>query len=161
MSYNSSTGVLAAGQRGAFANVYTGNYATGGRGVATGPGGITAAGRGGTIGNVNTGNQVSGGRGVIYNENTGNATSVAGIKGENGGAVRVGDDVFAGKDGNVYKRTDGGWEQVNRPEPRASTRESSNLNQERYSRDSGAQRSNMNRQATGSMHRSFGGGRRR
>jgi len=161
MAYNSSTGALAAGQRGAVANVYTGNYATGGRGVATGPGGITAAGRGGTVGNVRTGNEVSAGRGVIYNQNTGNATSVAGIKGDNGGALRVGDDVFAGKDGNVYKRTDGGWEQMSRPEPRASTTQSRDLNQERYSRDLGAQRSNMNRSATGSMHRSFGGGRRR
>jgi hypothetical protein len=135
---------------------------------ATGPGGAVVAGRGGTAGNVYTGNEVSGGRGVVYDPNTGNATQIGGIKGENGGAMRVGDDVYAGHDGNVYKRTDGGWEQVTRPptaEPRSTTRpstyDSRSLNQERDARDLGAQRSSMSRGATGSMHRSFGGGRRR
>jgi hypothetical protein len=41
------------------------------------------------------------------------------IKGENAGALRVGDDLYAGHDGNVYKRNEGGgWDSVTRPQPR-------------------------------------------
>ena len=38
--------------------------------------------------------------------------SAAWARGEQGGVARVGDDVYAGQDGNVYKRDEGGgWEQ--------------------------------------------------
>ena len=77
-------------------NVYSGNYAYGGRGSVTNP---------------ENGRTVSGGRITAGNVGTGNQGSAGYIRGENGGAVRVGDDVYAGKDGNVYKRTDGGWDQ--------------------------------------------------
>jgi hypothetical protein len=165
MSYNSSTGVLSAGQRGAVQNVYTGNYAAGGRGAATGPGGRTVIGAGGTAGNVYTGDSVSGGRATIYNRNTGDATHISGIKGDNGGAINVGGNVYAGHDGNVYHKTDNGWQSMvggdggtryTRPTPT----ESRDLDQDRFSREMGAQRYNFNRGSSGMMHRSFGGRRR-
>jgi hypothetical protein len=110
-AYNSRTGNLAVGQRGAVGNVYTGNYAYGQRGVVTNTRtGVTAAGREGTVGNV-YGGQVSGGKGVVYNPNTGRGTSVAGVRGEGGGAVKVGNSYFSDRDGNVYRRSnDGGWQ---------------------------------------------------
>jgi hypothetical protein len=111
-SYNSRTGTLAAGQRSAVGNVYTGNYAYGGRGgaVNTKNGGTVSGGRV-TGGNVYTGNQVTAGR-ISGTTGGGQSGSAAWARGEQGGVARVGDDVYAGKDGNVYKRNEGGgWEQ--------------------------------------------------
>jgi hypothetical protein len=110
-AYNSRTGVAAAGQRAGVQNVYTGDYAAGARGVVQGPGGATAAGSVGTVGNSYTGQSVTAGRGAVYDPNTGNAASAAGVKGENGGVGRVGTDVYAGKDGNVYRHNSDGWQQ--------------------------------------------------
>ena len=111
MSYNSRTGNLSAGQRSAVGNVYSGNYAYGGRGgsVNTGTGGSVSGGRV-TAGNVYTGNQVTAGR-VSGTTGAGESGSAGWVRGEQGGVARVGDDVYAGKDGNVYKRGEGGWEQ--------------------------------------------------
>jgi len=112
MSYNSRTGNLSAGQRSAVGNVYTGNYAYGGRGgtVNTRTGGSVSGGRV-TAGNVYTGNQATAGR-VSGTTAAGESGSAAWARGEQGGVARVGDDVYAGKDGNVYKRTgQGSWEQ--------------------------------------------------
>ena len=152
MSYNSRTGNLAAGQRSAVGNVYSGNYAYGGRGAVTNP---------------ETGRTVSGGRITAGNVGTGNQGSAGYIRGENGGAVRVGDDVYAGKDGNVYKKTDGGWEQrqgdgswsgVQDP---ARTRDLNNENRSRsdgQSRVDGYDRSRAS--GYGNGYRSGGGGTR-
>ncbi len=112
MSYNSRTGNLSAGQRSAVGNVYSGNYAYGGRSgtVNTGTGGSASGGRV-TAGNVYTGNQVTAGR-VSGTTGSGESGSAAWARGEQGGVARVGDDVYAGHDGNVYKRGEGGgWEQ--------------------------------------------------
>jgi hypothetical protein len=112
MSYNSRTGNLSAGQRSAVGNVYTGNYAYGARGgsVNTRTGGSVSGGRV-TAGNVYTGNQVTAGR-VSGTTGAGESGSAAWARGEQGGVARVGDDVYAGKDGNVYKRNgDGSWDQ--------------------------------------------------
>jgi hypothetical protein len=112
MSYNSRTGNLSAGQRSAVGNVYTGNYAYGGRGssVNTRGGGSVSGGRV-TAGNVYTGNQVTAGR-ISGTTGSGQSGSAGYVRGEQGGVARVGDDVYAGKDGNVYKRNgDGGWDQ--------------------------------------------------
>lgn len=110
ISYNSRTGIAAAGQRGAVGNVYTGNYASGARGVATGPGGNVIGGSHVDIGNVNTGNEISGTRGAYYNQSTGEVTKFGGIHGEQGTIGHVGDDVYAGHDGSVYRNTGSGWE---------------------------------------------------
>ena len=93
-------------------NVYTGNYASSGRGVARDTdSGVVAAGRGGTVGNAYTGREVSGGSGTIYNPNTGTTTACRGISGDNGRVVSVNGDIYAGHDGNVYRHTENGWEQ--------------------------------------------------
>lgn len=110
-SYNSRTGVASAGQRAGVQNVYTGNYAAAERGVVQGPGGAAAAGGKVTAGNAATGQSVTAGRGAAYNPNTGAATSAAGVHGSEGGVARVGNDVYAGKDGNVYRHGSEGWQQ--------------------------------------------------
>jgi len=112
MSYNSRTGNISAGQRSAVGNVYSGNYAYGGRGssVNTRGGGSVSGGRV-TAGNVYTGNQATAGR-ISGTTGSGESGSAAWARGEQGGVARVGDDVYAGKDGNVYKRNgDGSWDQ--------------------------------------------------
>jgi hypothetical protein len=112
ISYNSRTGIASAGQRGAVANVYTGNFATGSRGAAVGPGGGAVIGEHGTAGNAYTGNTVSGGKGAYYNPKTGEWTKFGSVTGEGGRTVaHIGDDVYAGGNGNVYRHTDSGWEQ--------------------------------------------------
>jgi len=95
MAYNSRTGNLAAGQRAAVGNVYSGNYAYGGRGSIT---------------NTETGRTVSGGRITAGNARTGESGSAGWMRGENAGAVRVGDDIYAHRDGTVYRRGESGWE---------------------------------------------------
>jgi len=46
---------------------------------------------------------------------TGQSGSAAWARGEQGGVARLGDDIYAGSDGNVYKRNEGGgWEQQQR-----------------------------------------------
>ena len=56
---------------------------------------------------------MSGGRGEVYNANTGQTTSYGRATGAGGGTVApVGDDVSAGKDGNVYRNTGDGWQKA-------------------------------------------------
>lgn len=110
IAYNSRTGVTAAGQRGVVNNVYTGNFAAGSRGVVTGPGGVVAGGARGVAGNTITGNTVAGNKGFVYNPNTGNVTTFGGKRGQDGGVGHIGDDVYAGHDGNVYRNTGDGWQ---------------------------------------------------
>ncbi len=144
MSYNSRTGNLSAGQRSAVGNAYTGNYAYGGRGgsVNTRGGGSVSGGRV-TAGNVYTGNQATAGR-ISGTTAGGESGSAAWARGEQGGVARVGDDVYAGHDGNVYKRNDqGGWDQHtpgggwDRVQDRSST---GSLDAQARARDSGAAR---------------------
>jgi len=52
------------------------------------------------------------GRGAVYNRNTGETTRVGGMSGEQGAVVRVGDDIYGSRDGEVYRRGEGGWEQA-------------------------------------------------
>ena len=115
-SYNSRNGNIAAGQRGAVYNVYSGNYAYGGRGAIT-------SGR--------TGNTITGGRLTVGDAGSGQSGNIGYVRGEGGGTIaRVGDDIYAGRDGNVYRkgengweqRTDGGWNSVDRPTPTGETR---------------------------------------
>jgi hypothetical protein len=183
-SYNSRTGIASAGQRGAVANVYSGNYAAGERGVAAGKNGVVVGGRG-TAGNAFTGNQVSGGRGAYYNRNTGEVTTFGHATGAGGGTVaHIGDDVYAGKDGNIYRNTGSGWEQHSSgggwqpvagsgqgqaPAPRDATARPAagestlSLDQERSARRVGADRAGQYRQSSMNMSRMgrMGGGFRR
>ena len=165
-AYNSRTGVAAAGQRGVVGNVYSGNYASGGRGAAVNTKtGAAIAGKGGTVGTAG-GGEISGGKAAIRGPG-GNTTTVGGIRGDQGGVGRVGDDVYAGRDGNVYKHNEGGgWDQVSRPEPRDQQIDRSQVNRdldrERAGRTNGNQRSGAAR--SGGYHggaRGGGGGARR
>jgi hypothetical protein len=146
MSYNSRTGTVAAGQRGAAGNVFTGNYAYGGRGTAYNP---------------NTGNTVSAGRIGGGNAYTGSHGSAGYVKGDQGGVAHVGDNVYAGKDGNIYKRENGSWDQLNKNGSWNSVKDqnmSRNLDRQHYQpRANGNMRAN-NFRAGGGMR---GGGRRR
>ena len=143
-SYNSRTGTLSAGQRSAVGNVYTGNYAYGSRGgsVNTKTGGSVSGGRV-TGGNVYTGNQVTAGR-ISGTTGDGQSGSAGWVRGEQGGVARVGDDVYAGKDGNVYKRNDqGGWDQQQRDGNWSGVQDrdrTSTLDQQQRARSDGAQR---------------------
>ena len=174
-SYNSRTGVASAGQRGAVRNVYTGNYAAGARGAATGPGGNAAAGARVTAGNAYTGNRVTAGAGAFYNQNTGQVTTGGFARSNNGTTVgRVGDDVYAGRDGNVYRNTGNGWESHtpgagSNWQSNASGSQLQNLDSERAARQSGDARASQFQSSSRSMSRSvsrggmgrMGGGRRR
>lgn len=162
-SYNSRTGIAAAGQRGAVHNAYTGNYAAGRNGVAVGPNGGAIAGERVSAGNVRSGTHVSANRGAVYNPNTGNTTQYGGIHGRDGGAARVGDNVYAGRDGNVYKKTDNGWQSVagsgaNRTRPANNNAQLQNLNRESAARNLGNQRTHNFNHSSQMMNRSFGGG---
>ena len=111
-SYNSRTGTLSAGQRSSVGNVYTGNYraSSSGGAVNTRTGGAAVGGKV-TRGNAYTGNQVTAGAAAVRNPNTGQVTTAAGVRGENGSAVRVGDDLYVGNNGNVTRYSDGGWQE--------------------------------------------------
>ena len=111
-AYNSKTGVASAGQRGGGYNAYTGNYAAGERGTAVNTKtGASATGARGTVGNAYTGNSVTAGRGTVTGAG-GQSTSVAGIHGDDNGVAKVGNNVYADHDGNIYKGGGGsGWSQ--------------------------------------------------
>jgi hypothetical protein len=100
-SYNSVTGRVSAGQRASVSNVYTGGYASGQRGATYNPNtGVSARGGSATVGNAYSGSQTTA-RGV----------QVSGPGGQSASAAKVGNNVYAGHDGNVYKNTGSGWEQ--------------------------------------------------
>jgi hypothetical protein len=129
-------------------------------------------GRTGTAGNVYTGREASGGRGVVYDPKTGEGKSVAAARGEGGaGVARVGDDVYAGRDGNVYRRSEGGWEQRNSSGGWSSASgdaaRGANVDRDYTARSQGTSRTNSYQGASRSMWasrggmRGGGGGRRR
>jgi len=124
-----------------------------------------------------------------YNRWGGKSTSVTGPGGRNVKATQVGNttlakgagsnNVYAGRDGNVYRREEGGnwqqhqkgsgWSDVQRPEPRPSagqlpagdrpSRESvQSLDRQHQSRDVGAQRAQQARSGAGGFQ--GGGGMR-
>jgi len=169
IAYNSRTGAVAAGQRGVVGNVYTGNYAAGSRGVAQGPGGVIAGGARGTAGNAFTGNSANANRGFVYNPATGQGTTFAGASGDRGAVGRIGDDVYAGHDGNVYRNTgDGwqkhtgdGWQPVNAGGAAANAGaqrpELQQLDQARDARTQGMQRNEQLQRSNFEMNHSFGG----
>ncbi len=145
---NTQRGTIGVAGRGQNTNIYTGNTA-GGRGVAIydPKTGIVAGGGTGYVGNIYSGEGASGRGGFAYNTNTGAGVAVGG------------NNVYAGKDGTVYRfdRQNGswsqnsgsGWQTVDKPQPK--------LQQQQSARSYGQMRSqNFSR----SMPR-MGGGRRR
>jgi hypothetical protein len=147
--YNTVTGARYAARGGTNTNVYTGTTVTGGAAAAYNPNtGRISAGQAGTASNVYTGNSAAGARGVNYNPNTGviSGGAAGGVKDGSTGQVTASgrgyayntrtdtgiavgnNNVYAGKDGNVYRynqstgvqqKTSSGWETVQRSADRS------------------------------------------
>jgi hypothetical protein len=164
-TYNSATGRISAGGRGYNTNIYTGNTA-GYRGAASyNPNtGIVAGAGAGFAGNRYTGSGAAGRGGFAYNTNT------------NAGIAAGRNNIYAGKDGNVYRydRQNGswsqnsgnGWQATDRPGGSGNT---PTLQRQQEARTQGTQRSQnfdstrsaaSNRGSVRSTPR-MGGGRRR
>jgi hypothetical protein len=143
--YNTQTGRSTVTGGGNNTNIYTGNTA-GYRGGATyNPNtGIVAGGGAGYVGNIYSGQGSANRGGFVYNTNT------------NAGIAAGRNNVYAGKDGTVYRynrdggnwssNTGNGWKSVNKPETKLQTQQ--------QMRSKGTQRT----QNFNSM-RSFGGAR--
>ncbi len=153
--HNTQTGRTTVAGRGANTNVYTGNTA-GYRGGATyNPNtGIVAGGGAGYAGNIYSGQGTAGRGGFVYNTNT------------NAGVAAGKNNVYAGKDGNVYKynrdsgswssNSGNGWQSVNKPDR--------SLQNQQQMRNQGTQRTqnfNSMRGAGGMGGARMGGGGRR
>ncbi len=183
---NTATGTRYAVRGGTNTNVYTGTTVTGGGGVAYNPNnGRISAGQAGAVSNVYTGNSAAGTRGANYNPQTGviSGGAVGGIRSGSTGQVTAGasafkyntntntgvavanNNVYAGKDGNVYRynqstgvqqRTSSGWESVQRPADRnwVQSQQRARGFGEMRTRDFSSMRGNLG----GSLR---GGGRRR
>jgi hypothetical protein len=150
-TFNPYTGTRGAGARGGAFNPYSGNYAAGRQGAFYNPySGARGAARSGTAGNANTGNYAAGrqaagsnpstgrygatGRGVQGNTATGTASGynrgVVGNANTGNKAAWNNGNVYAGKDGSVYKYNpsagvqkydSGNWQTVSRSTtPRSS-----------------------------------------
>jgi hypothetical protein len=147
---NTQRGTVGVAGRGANTNVYTGNTA-GGRGAAAyNPHtGVVAAGGAGYAGNVYTGEGVAGRGAVAYNPNTG------------GGVAASGNNVYAGKDGSVYRydRQNGNWSQNNGSGWKSTERPQPSMQQQQQARSTGQQRTSNFSQSMGGAR--MGGGRRR
>ena len=176
--------VAYSGTRAAWANPYTGNVGHGGAyaGVNTVTGTRYAA-RGGTATNVYTGNSAAGARGAAYNPQTGviSGGAVGGVRNGSTGQVTAGgggfayntrtntgvavgnNNVYASKDGNVYRynqstgvqqKTSAGWESVQRSVDRSWVQNQQNARGlgEMRTRDFSSMRGNL---------RNGGGGFRR
>ena len=149
---NSQTGRTTVAGRGSNTNIYTGNTA-GYRGGATyNPAtGIVAGGGAGYAGNIYSGQGATGRGGFAYNTNT------------NAGVAAGKNNIYAGKDGTVYRYNRGsgnwssnsgsGWQSVAKPEQR--------LQNQQQMRNQGAQRSQNFNSARSSGGARMGGGRRR
>ncbi len=117
MAYNSHTGAVAVGRTGAVENVYTGNYAHGGRGAVVAPqAGMAATGSRVTVGNEESGRSATAGHLNVYHDGT--DTRTGWIRGQDGSVGHVNDNIYAGKDGQVYKYDPNSpehWQPVSKP----------------------------------------------
>lgn len=115
--YNPETGRAVAGQINGAYNANTGNAAVGGSRtsvntdtgrVTQSAGGAARTDNGTTAGGAFSSSGAAGdikGAGIVHKDDSGAITS--------GGVITNGDNVYAGRDGNIYKYTPGsGWEQV-------------------------------------------------
>jgi hypothetical protein len=144
---NTQRGTVGVAGRGTNTNIYTGNT-YGGRGaVAYDPKtGIVAGGGAGYAGNIYSGEGAAGRGGFAYNTNTG------------GGIAAGNNNVYAGKDGNVYRydRQSGNWSQNSGDGWQSVDKPQRSLQQQQQARTQGQQRT---QNFSGTMSRgSFGGG---
>jgi hypothetical protein len=149
---NTHRGTVGVAGRGYNTNVYTGNTFAGRGAAAYDPRtGIAVAGGAGYAGNIYSGHGTAGRGGIAYNTNTG------------AGVARSGNNVYAGKDGSVYRynsqtgnwsqNTGSGWKSTNKPQ--------ANLQQQQQARSTGQQRTQNFSRSMGGGARMGGGGRRR
>jgi hypothetical protein len=103
-AYNPYTGQAGAANHREVYNTNTGRQTSMAGAAGVGPEGAGAVGGFSTTGSGGT--TVSGVGGVTYDRDSGTVSGA--------GAVKAGDNVYAGHDGNVYQKTDSGWEQVER-----------------------------------------------
>ncbi|GAB3335808.1 hypothetical protein [Marilutibacter aestuarii] len=148
LRYNPQTGRVVSGEVAGAGNPYSGRAGVAGDRtvVNTGTGRVTesagAAVRGpggaaGAGGFDSDGNRVdvAGAGGFHYNADSGSF--------DHGGAIKVNDSIYAGRDGNVYRHGENGWEQVTRPGGSAHTPSPpQGLDRDRVARERGQQRIN-------------------
>ncbi len=155
--YNTQTGRSTVAGRGTNTNIYTGNTA-GYRGGATyNPNtGIVAGGGAGYAGNIYSGQGTAGRGGFAYNTNT------------NAGVAAGKNNVYAGKDGTVYRynRNSGDWSSNSGSGWQSASKPDANIQRQQQMRTQGAQRSQtFNSGSYGGARmggaRMGGGGRRR
>jgi hypothetical protein len=158
-AYNPNTGRISAGQAGVASNAYTGNAAAGTRGGSYNPQtGIVSGGSAGAARSGSTGQVTAGGSGFAYNTKT------------NTGVAVGNNNVYATKDGNVYRynpstgaqqRAGSGWQNVQRSQDKSwlqNQNQARSLGQQRTQNFSST-RGNFGGGGGGS--RGLGGGRRR
>jgi len=168
---NPYTGNYGAATRGAYHNTQTGRTTVAGRGTNTNIyTGNTAGYRGGATYNPNTGIVAGGGAGYAGNIYSGQGGTASGKfaynTNTNTGVAAGKNNVYAGKDGTVYKynknsgswssNSGSGWDSVNKPD--------ANLQRQQQARTQGAQRTQNYNSMGGSRMggaRMGGGGRRR
>lgn len=139
---NTQRGTVGFAGRGANANLYTGNTFAGRGAVGFNPQtGIVAGGGTGYAGNMYTGQGAAGRGAFAYNRSTA------------AGLAAGSNNVYAGKDGNVYRynRKSGNWSENSGNGWKSTSRSQSNLQQQQQARASGQQR-------TQNFSRSMGGG---
>jgi hypothetical protein len=165
---NPYTGNYGAASRGAYYNTQTGRSTVAGRGYNTNIyTGNTAGYRGGATYNPNTGIVAGGGAGYVGNIYSGQGTANAGRfiynTNTNAGIAAGKNNVYAGKDGTVYRynkdsgnwsaNSGNGWQTVDKPQP--------TLQRQQEMRNKGAQRTQNFNSMRGSRGARMGGGRRR
>jgi hypothetical protein len=149
---NTQRGTVGVAGRGTNTNIYTGNTYAGRGAAAYNPTtGIVAGAGAGYAGNIYSGGGVAGRGGFAYNTNTG------------AGIAASGNNVYAGKDGSVYRynqqtgnwsqNSGSGWKSTDKPQP--------SLERQQQARSVGQQRTqNFSGAMRGGGFRG-GGGRRR
>jgi hypothetical protein len=147
--YNTQTGRSTVAGRGYNTNIYTGNTA-GYRGAATyNPNtGIVAGGGAGYAGNIYSGQGTAGRGGFAYNTNT------------NAGVAAGKNNVYAGKDGTVYRynRQSGDWSSNSGSGWQSTTKPDANLQRQQQMRNQGAQRTQTFNSTRGNYGTRMGGG---
>ncbi|HTS04522.1 MAG TPA: hypothetical protein VMP68_02995 [Candidatus Eisenbacteria bacterium] len=149
---NTQRGTVGVAGRGTNTNIYTGNTYAGRGAAAYDPKtGIVAGGGAGYAGNIYSGQGAAGRGGFAYNTNTG------------AGVAAGGNNVYAGKDGNVYRydRQTGNWSQNSGSGWQSVDKPQANLQRQQQARSLGQQRTQNFSGAMRGGGGFRGGGRRR
>jgi hypothetical protein len=148
---NTQRGTVGVAGRGVNTNIYTGNTVAGRGAAAYDPKtGIVAGGGAGYVGNAYSGQGAAGRGAFAYNTNTG------------GGIAASGNNVYAGKDGTVYRydRQSGNWSQNSGSGWKSTGKPQPSLQQQQQARAVGQQRAQNFSGARASGFQGRGGRRR-